>query len=191
MAKVSMILLSASLVSASAVLAQEPLPLTEGVVRDVKAGATHSFTMQLNAGDYVAGFVDQRGIVVVATAFLPDGSKVRTFNGPPSGKRQFAIVAETAGAYRLDLWAPAIKEVEARGGRQNESGSYELKVTEKLSADERFNAAPPAKLSSPAIDALRDAVAAVWRVRDDRYSELRTEATSSRLPRIEMFAMGG
>jgi len=37
---------------------------------------------------------------------------------------------------------------------------------------------------------LRDAVAAVWRVRDDRYSELRTEATSN-LPRIEMFAMGG
>jgi cyclic pyranopterin phosphate synthase len=39
--------------------------------------------------------------------------------------------------------------------------------------------------------ALRDAVAAIWRVRDDRYSELRTEETSSRLPRLEMFAMGG
>jgi cyclic pyranopterin phosphate synthase len=39
--------------------------------------------------------------------------------------------------------------------------------------------------------AVRDAVAAVWRLRDDRYSEERTEATSSRLPRIEMFAMGG
>jgi cyclic pyranopterin phosphate synthase len=38
---------------------------------------------------------------------------------------------------------------------------------------------------------LREAIAAVWRVRDDRYSEERTEATSSRLPRIEMFAMGG
>jgi cyclic pyranopterin phosphate synthase len=37
---------------------------------------------------------------------------------------------------------------------------------------------------------LRDAVAAVWRIRDDRYSEERTEATS-KLPRIEMFAMGG
>jgi cyclic pyranopterin phosphate synthase len=37
---------------------------------------------------------------------------------------------------------------------------------------------------------LREAVAAVWRVRDDRYSELRTEATTN-LPRIEMFAMGG
>jgi cyclic pyranopterin phosphate synthase len=37
---------------------------------------------------------------------------------------------------------------------------------------------------------LADAVASVWRARDDRYSELRTEATSN-LPRIEMFAMGG
>ena len=40
-------------------------------------------------------------------------------------------------------------------------------------------------------DTLREAVGAVWRVRDDRYSEERTEATSSRLPRLEMFAMGG
>jgi cyclic pyranopterin phosphate synthase len=39
--------------------------------------------------------------------------------------------------------------------------------------------------------ALRDTIAAVWRVRDDRYSEERTEATSASLPRIEMFAMGG
>jgi cyclic pyranopterin phosphate synthase len=37
---------------------------------------------------------------------------------------------------------------------------------------------------------LRDAIAAVWRVRADRYSELRTAATRD-LPRIEMFAMGG
>ncbi|MEA2607149.1 MAG: 3,8-cyclase [Chloroflexota bacterium] len=48
-------------------------------------------------------------------------------------------------------------------------------------------------LESPSANdaALREAVAAVWRVRDDRYSEERTEATSSSLPRLEMFAMGG
>jgi cyclic pyranopterin phosphate synthase len=40
-------------------------------------------------------------------------------------------------------------------------------------------------------EALHARIAATWRVRDDRYSELRTEATSSALPRIEMFAMGG
>ena len=39
-------------------------------------------------------------------------------------------------------------------------------------------------------DQLRDAISGVWRVRDDRYSELRTAATSH-LPRVEMFAMGG
>jgi cyclic pyranopterin phosphate synthase len=39
-------------------------------------------------------------------------------------------------------------------------------------------------------DDVRDAIAAVWRVRDDRYSDLRTEATAD-LPRVEMFAMGG
>jgi cyclic pyranopterin phosphate synthase len=39
-------------------------------------------------------------------------------------------------------------------------------------------------------DGLREAIARVWRVRDDRYSELRTAATAD-LPRVEMFAMGG
>jgi cyclic pyranopterin phosphate synthase len=37
---------------------------------------------------------------------------------------------------------------------------------------------------------LRDAIARVWRARDDRYSELRTQATTD-LPKVEMFAMGG
>jgi cyclic pyranopterin phosphate synthase len=50
----------------------------------------------------------------------------------------------------------------------------------------------PALAEPSAADvALREAVAAVWRVRDDRYSDERTEATSSSLPRLEMFAMGG
>ena len=37
---------------------------------------------------------------------------------------------------------------------------------------------------------LHDAIRAIWRVRADRYSELRSEATADR-PRIEMFAIGG
>ncbi len=39
-------------------------------------------------------------------------------------------------------------------------------------------------------DAIRDAILSVWRARDDRYSELRSEETEG-LPRIEMFAIGG
>lgn len=37
---------------------------------------------------------------------------------------------------------------------------------------------------------LRDLIAAIWRGRDDRYSDLRSEATTH-LPKIEMFALGG
>jgi cyclic pyranopterin phosphate synthase len=46
-------------------------------------------------------------------------------------------------------------------------------------------------LRSGASDAdLLDAIETLWLRRGDRYSELRSQATS-RLPRIEMFAMGG
>ena len=45
--------------------------------------------------------------------------------------------------------------------------------------------------SDAADQALLAMVSRIWRVRDDRYSEERTEATSRSLPRIEMFAMGG
>lgn len=37
---------------------------------------------------------------------------------------------------------------------------------------------------------LHDLIDSVWRVRDDRYSELRT-ASTSHLPKVEMFALGG
>ena len=40
-------------------------------------------------------------------------------------------------------------------------------------------------------EALTDLVAGWWGARDDRYSELRAAATETRLPKIEMFALGG
>ena len=39
-------------------------------------------------------------------------------------------------------------------------------------------------------DELRTFIAGIWRARDDRYSELRSASTST-LPKVEMFAMGG
>jgi cyclic pyranopterin phosphate synthase len=37
---------------------------------------------------------------------------------------------------------------------------------------------------------IESAIGRLWRVRDDRYSDLRTEATTD-LPKVEMYAMGG
>ncbi|MEO8273377.1 MAG: GTP 3',8-cyclase MoaA [Chloroflexota bacterium] len=49
-----------------------------------------------------------------------------------------------------------------------------------------------AALRSDATDVdLADLVAGLWGSRDDRYSELRAAATERRLPKIEMFALGG
>jgi cyclic pyranopterin phosphate synthase len=39
-------------------------------------------------------------------------------------------------------------------------------------------------------DALRNEIAAVWRARDDRYSEIRTSETAN-LPKVEMSYIGG
>ena len=39
-------------------------------------------------------------------------------------------------------------------------------------------------------DDIVSAIAGVWRARDDRYSELRSAATTN-LPKVEMFAVGG
>ena len=40
-------------------------------------------------------------------------------------------------------------------------------------------------------EALAAFLADTWSSRDDRYSELRSRATTSSLPKVEMFAMGG
>lgn len=44
---------------------------------------------------------------------------------------------------------------------------------------------------APDAAALRDALHARWAARDDRYSELRDAETTSRLPKVEMFRVGG
>jgi cyclic pyranopterin phosphate synthase len=49
-----------------------------------------------------------------------------------------------------------------------------------------------APLRAGASDAdLRDLITSIWSIRADRYSELRAAATSTRLPKVEMFAIGG
>ena len=106
------------------------------------AGATHEYTIALDAGDYVAGVVDQRGIMVLAAVLTPDGSRLRNFGGPPNGKRTVAFIAERDGTYRLELRAPSVAEAAQYGGSQPEKGTYELKLLERLSVDERMKAQP-------------------------------------------------
>jgi enterochelin esterase-like enzyme len=153
-------LLLTLLVYAASAHAQDALTLNAPIEREIAPGTSHSYTISLNTGDYVAGTIDQRGIVVLATAYLPDGSRLRSFSGPPVGKREFAFVAESAGTYRLELRVPTTAESVQAGAPLPAKGSYELRVTDKLSLPERLKSSPPEdKYTSPAIDKLRQQIA--------------------------------
>jgi hypothetical protein len=79
------------------------LSVNQSVEREIAAGTSHAYTIQLNTGEYVAGSIDQRGIAVLAVVFQPDGSRLLTFPRPREGKRAFAFIADAAGTYRLEL----------------------------------------------------------------------------------------
>ncbi len=152
---------AALLFSASYTLAQNVLTVGQPVQVAITAGSAHEYTIALDAGDYVAGAVDQRGIMVLAAVFTPDGLRLRNFGGPRDGKRTLAFIAERAGTYRLELRAPSIVEATEQGGSQTEKGTYELTLLERLSLDERMKSQPrPDRITSPALEGLRKQIAA-------------------------------
>ena len=106
----------------------------------------------------MAGSLDQRDITVFAVAFLPDGSRLRGFPGPPTGTRPFAFIAETAGEYRLQLTSPTTVGAAKNGVDLTGPGHYELRIIQKLSLDERLKPAQD-QFSSSAIKALRAQIA--------------------------------
>src|SRR5262245_9305032 len=141
--------------------AQDTLKVGQPVAREIAAGATHAYTIALDAGAYVTGTIDQRGILVLAAVFTPDGSRLRNFGGPRDVKRTVAFIAERAGTYRIELRAPSVAEAAQQGGSQSENGSYEVTLVERLSFDERMKAQPRQdRYASPAIEALRKQIAA-------------------------------
>jgi enterochelin esterase-like enzyme len=147
--------------SASYALAQDVLTVGQPVEAAITAGAAHEYTIALDAGDYVAGAVDQRGITVLAAVFTPDGPRLRNFGGPRDGKRTLAFIAERAGTYRLELRAPSVEEAAQLGGSQADNGTYELKLLERLSFEERMKSQPQQdRYTSPAIETLRTQIAA-------------------------------
>ena len=98
---------------------------------------------------------------MLAAVFTPDGSRLRNLGGPREGKRTVAFIAERAGTYRLELRAPSVAEAAQQGESQAEKGSYEVKLLERLSFDERMKAQPQQdRYTSPAIEALRKQIAA-------------------------------
>jgi hypothetical protein len=63
------------------VLAQESLKINQPVERQLASGSVQSYAIELKAGDYVAGLLDQHGRTDL-TIVAPDGAALRHYPGP-------------------------------------------------------------------------------------------------------------
>jgi enterochelin esterase family protein len=127
------------------VLAQESLKINQPVEHQIASSSAQSYAIELKAGDYVAGLLDQHGKTDL-TILAPDGSPVRHYPGPAEdGKRLCVFIADTPGTYRIEVTTSATQPV-----------NYELTLTQVLSLDERLKPKPWQDPNpSPRMDALR------------------------------------
>ena len=148
-------------------LAQQSLKLNEPVGNQVSPGSMESYAIELKAGDYVAGLLDQHGKTNL-TILAPDGSPVRHSPGPAEdGKRLWVLIADTAGTYRFEVQTSSAQPVR-----------YELTLTQVLSLDERLKPKPWQDPNpSPRIEALRKQVASGNADTTDFWKQVTQEGT--------------
>jgi CHAT domain-containing protein/Flp pilus assembly protein TadD len=142
------------------------------IERELKGGEAHSCQVTLAAGQYLHAVVNQRGIEVALMLHGPDGQPIFPFYAPSSsqGPKEFSLVAEVAGDYRLE-----IRSVEP----DTEPGRYEVKIHEvrEATAAEKLFAEGQRLVGQGTAAALRQAIQkyeearAVWRAEGDRRGE--------------------
>jgi enterochelin esterase-like enzyme len=155
----------ASLSIAVAVAQDQPLTRLESgrsITRTIRSGEVQRYQISARTGDFLRGKVSQDGITVNLKGFFPDGSKIRSFSGPPTGTKGFRFVAEAAGDYRLELTATT-------GGRPE--GRYTITLEPAQPLAERLSTpVPESPYTSPRIRVLenqlesgdRQALARFW-----------------------------
>jgi enterochelin esterase family protein len=161
-----------ALLTSTLAAAQGPLSINEPIERWVVPGTSHAYSIPLDAGDYVAGSIEQQGLPVFGTVFLPDGTKLRGLPGPREGKREFAFIADVAGTYRLELRAPTAAELAQGPNPAATNGRYTVKLTERVPLEERLKpVVRQDKYTSRVIEALRQQFARGERITDGFWKE--------------------
>ncbi len=106
-----------------------PLTIEKSVERELKGDEAHSYTLTLQAGQFLNVFVEQKGIDVVVSLFDADGKKIIEVDSPngTQGAEPIAAIIETAGNYRLQV----------RSLEKSAAGKYEAKIIELRTATEK------------------------------------------------------
>ncbi|UCC83549.1 MAG: serine hydrolase [Gemmatimonadota bacterium] len=81
------------------------LTLGQPIEKELAGRESHSYSVDLEAGQFMFAAVDQRGIDVTVTVFGPDGEQVGWFDTPNGsyGIEGVGVEAEVSGAYRLEV----------------------------------------------------------------------------------------
>jgi hypothetical protein len=102
------------------------------IERTLSVGQSHSYTINLEQGQFAQLIVDQHGIDVIVRVFSPAGRRLGEFDSPngDEGPENITVVAVDAGPYRV--------EVAPLGQSDNPApGRYEIKITELRKATEQ------------------------------------------------------
>jgi len=104
------ILISWTPVATLAHATQEPAkqsgPFADGR-HDLKGGESHSYVINLEAGQYLYALVEQQGIDLIVASFKPDGSQIGLCDSPNdrAGTEAVVLVAEVSGEHRVEVRA--------------------------------------------------------------------------------------
>ncbi|HSE38424.1 MAG TPA: tetratricopeptide repeat protein, partial [Blastocatellia bacterium] len=124
--KLTLLLLAVLLCSGPAwqISAQEPakqLPVLADSRHALKGGESHSYLINLVAGQFFHAVIEQQGIDVTVSLVRPDGSLISTSDSPNErfGPEPALLIAEVSGEYRVEVRAP-----NTRAGAAN----YQIKI---------------------------------------------------------------
>ncbi|KAF0240064.1 MAG: NB-ARC domain-containing protein, partial [bacterium] len=108
---------------ATAAIDPNQLQFDKAIERELKGDGAHSYTIKLEANQYLNAVVEQKGIDIVATLYSPSAEKVYEVDSPNGtvGPEPIYFISQTTGNYRLEVCS---LEKEAK------AGNYEVKVNE-------------------------------------------------------------
>ncbi len=114
-----------------------PLTLNSGIERDVKGGETHSFAIEIAAGQTARVEIEQKGVDVALAAYSPDEKQFLTSESPSGvlGSDLILVTASVSGVHRI-----AVTPSDPRAA----TGKYVIKLAEirpTTDDDNQINAA--------------------------------------------------
>ncbi len=82
-----------------------PLIVGQAMERELKGDEAHSYSLALQAGQFLNVVVEQKGVDVVVTLFDSGNKKLAEVDSPngTQGAEPLSIIIETTGNYRLEV----------------------------------------------------------------------------------------